>query len=94
MDKIIKESDINTVRLEDFSSVALTSNVDGEPDVPVDVPAARLAGSGLPPQPHQSNGRSSHLRIIVEDPDGEDTMLRVKRAFGLSHQPAQGTVRI
>lgn len=92
MDKIIKESDINTVRLEDFSSVALTSNIDGQPDVPVDVPAARLAGSGLPQA--GGTGKTSHLRIVVEDPDGENTMLRVKRAFGLSHQPAQGTVRI
>lgn len=93
MDKIIKESNINTVRLEDFSSVALTSNIEGQPDVPVDVPSTRLAGSGLP----QAEGRVSntaHLRIVVEDPDGEDTMLRVKRAFGLSHQPAQGTVKI
>lgn len=89
MDKIIKESDINTVRLEDFSTVALTSNIDGQPDVPVDVPAALLAGSGLP----SPDGKASHLRIVVEDPDGEDTMLRVKRAFGLSHQPAQGTFR-
>ncbi len=89
MDKIIKESDINTVRLEDFSSVALTSNVDGQPDVPVDVPAARLAGSGLPP----TAGKGSHLRIVVDDPDGEQTMLRVKRAFGLAHQPAQGTLK-
>ena len=71
--------------------MALTSNLEGQPDVPVDVPAARLAGSGLP----QSSGRaSSHLRIVVEDPDGEDTMLRVKRAFGLSHQPAQGTLKV
>lgn len=92
MDKIIKETDISHVRLEDFSSVALTSNIDGQPDVPVDVPAARLAGSGLPPA--GGNGRGAHLRIVVEDPDGEDTMLRVKRAFGLSHQPAQGTLRI
>jgi len=89
MDKIIKESDINTVRLEDFSSVALTSNVDGQPDVPVDVPAARLAGSGLPP----TDGKGAHLRIVVDDPDGEQTMLRVKRAFGLAHQPAQGTLK-
>lgn len=89
MDKIIKESHINTVRLEDFSSVALTSNIEGQPDVPVDVPPTRLAGSGLP---QASN--TAHLRIVVEDPDGEDTMLRVKRAFGLSHQPAQGTVKI
>ena len=44
MDKIIKESDINTVRLEDFSTVALTSNIDGQPDVPVDVPAALAQG--------------------------------------------------
>lgn len=88
MDKLIKESDINTVRLEDFSTVALTSNITGQPDVPVDVPPSRLAGAGLP----HNDGSSSHLRIVVEDPDGEDTMLRVKRAFGLSHQAAQGTM--